>query len=75
MKQAAVMICAPIAWFAGCYAFFTARTLWRNSHCGRRVCAWCKKDMGCARALKRGQVTHGICSSCQKQWTIGLPTP
>ncbi|MDE2079691.1 MAG: hypothetical protein KGI73_04920 [Patescibacteria group bacterium] len=29
---------------------------------GRRICSWCKKDMGPADNLERD--THGICEEC-----------
>jgi len=31
---------------------------------GRAVCAWCGVELGARPALKPGQVSHGICSSC-----------
>ncbi len=37
-----------------------ARFLW----CGRRVCAWCKADMGRAPGIPHGKATHGICPEC-----------
>lgn len=71
----AVIIGAPVGWIGFWYVFYAVRAIWRNTFCGRRVCAWCKADMGCARDLKRGQVTHGICPTCSKQWAVSLPTP
>lgn len=35
--------------------------------CGRRVCAWCEQDQGPAPELPAGQLTHGICPSCQER--------
>lgn len=31
---------------------------------GKRVCAWCKEDMGDAPDLPGGQVMHGACKRC-----------
>lgn len=33
---------------------------------GRRVCAWCSKDMGAVAMLPAGRTTHGICPSCKE---------
>lgn len=33
--------------------------------CGRRVCAWCKKDLGEAVGLTAGKVTHTVCPTCK----------
>lgn len=39
---------------------------------GRRVCAWCKKDMG---AIGDGQPgdSHGICDDCLEKMKAELP--
>lgn len=31
----------------------------------RRICAWCKKDMGETEPLDDPTVTHGICGPCE----------
>lgn len=36
----------------------------RQIYCGRRACAWCKKDLGRAPGLPHGKVTHTICPTC-----------
>ena len=41
-------------------------TAWECLRCGRRVCAWCKRDLGPAPTLKAGEVTHGICPKCRE---------
>ena len=32
---------------------------------GRRICAWCKKDMG---AAETPEDTHGMCPDCANKW-------
>ena len=32
--------------------------------CGRRVCSYCKIDIGPAPGLKFGELTHGACPEC-----------
>ncbi len=27
-------------------------------------CSWCRKDLGYREPLKKGEITHGMCSSC-----------
>ena len=38
---------------------------------GRRICAWCKKDMGDAPGTSGD--THGICPACKKKMMKDLP--
>ena len=32
--------------------------------CGRRVCSYCKIDLGPAPGLEPGELTHGACPEC-----------
>ena len=34
----------------------------------RRVCAWCKKDMGEKPPLEDKSITHGICPECLRKY-------
>lgn len=36
----------------------------RQPRCGRRICAWCKHDLGAAKDIPAGAVTHGLCPQC-----------
>lgn len=35
---------------------------------GRRVCAWCGRDLGAAPGLPDGDVTHGMCTACKRRF-------
>ena len=32
--------------------------------CGRRICSYCKIDLGPAPGLEPGELTHGACPEC-----------
>lgn len=32
---------------------------------GRKVCAWCRADLGEVEGLAPGQISHGICPACR----------
>lgn len=53
-----------LAYLLACALAEAGMWLWNRLHQGRRACAWCRKDMGPAPELARGQVTHGICPAC-----------
>ena len=35
----------------------------------KRVCSWCKKDMGEKEPLSDKSITHGVCSKCLEKLT------
>ncbi|NOZ22435.1 MAG: hypothetical protein GXP25_15245 [Planctomycetes bacterium] len=43
----------------------------------KRVCAWCKKDLGTKPAMvdDGGAITHGICKSCVAKYLPALAKP
>ena len=40
---------------------------------GRRVCAWCRKDLGAVRDGKPGD-SHGVCPDCLEKLIKDVPS-
>ena len=43
--------------------------------CGRVRCGWCKRDMGAAHWLPKGEITHGICKTCYAAFDADIDKP
>jgi hypothetical protein len=39
---------------------------------GRKICAWCKKDLG---SFEGDGISHGMCQKCADNWSKGKTSP